>query len=321
MRLLALRLLRLVTVLLAVSVVSFLLLNLLPGDPTLALLGPSAGDPHAKAEVQRQLGLDEPLPLRYTTWLGHAVRGDLGHSYFTNQSVVQAMSERLPLTIELMIFAELISLGVAVPVAITAARRPNGWFDRATSAVTFGLLALPAFMLGILLIYAFTVQWRLFPSSGQTPWFSVGDGVVATPRSIFLPALTLAAGQIAVFARVLRSDLVATLRSDYILAARAKGIPDRRVMTRHALRPSSFSLLTLAGLSVGALVGGAIIVEQIFALPGMGRLLVTAIFKRDYMIVQGGVLLVAVAFVLVNFIVEIVYAVLDPRIRRGNALA
>ena len=311
------RILRLVTVLFAVSAFSFYLVNLLPGDPTLALLGPAAGDPAAKAQVERQLGLHKPIVERYAIWLGHALHGDLGHSYFTQQSVVRAIGERLPLTVELMVMAEVIALVVAVLLAVQAARRPDGWFDKIASTGSFALLALPAFMLGVLLIFLFTVRVHLFPSSGETRWFKLGSGVVATPYSILLPAITLAAGQIAVFTRVLRSDLLATLRSDWVTATRARGIGEWRILFRHALRPSSFSLVTLVGLSIGALLGGALIVEQMFALPGMGRLLVTAIFKRDYMIVQGGVLLVGVGFVTANFVVDLLYGVLDPRVRRG----
>lgn len=312
------RLARLVTVVFAVTALSFLLLNLLPGDPTLALLGPAAGDPTARAELKGSLDLDEPLPQRYASWLGNALQGDLGRSYFTQQTVVDSLAERLPLTLELMIMALAMALAGAIPIALLSAQRTDGWIDRTSRATSFALIGLPAFMLGILLIYVFTVRWTVFPASGQTPWFHVGSGVIATPRSIFLPAVTLAAGQFAVFTQVLRSDLVTTLRSDFILAARSKGISQWRIMVRHALRPSSFSLITLAGLSLGSLIGGAVIVEQMFALPGMGRLLVTSIYKRDYRIVQGMVVLIAVTFVIVSFFIEILYGILDPRIRSAQ---
>lgn len=315
MRFLLLRLARLVTVVFAVTALSFLLLNLLPGDPSIALLGPSAGDPRAKAELTHQLGLEHPIPIRYVTWLSHAVRGDLGRSYFTQQTVVGAVLERLPLTLELMLMAELIALALAIPLALISAARADGWIDKATGTCSFALLGLPPFMFGILLIYVFTVHWHLFPASGETPWFHIGSGVIATPRSLLLPAVTLAAGQFAIFTRVLRADLLATLRSDFILMARAKGIPTWRIMTRHALRPSSFSIMTLAVLSIGALVGGSVIVEQIFALPGMGRLIITSIYKRDYLVVQGSVVMIAVGFVMVTSILEVLYVVVDPRLQ------
>lgn len=311
------RLGRLVSVLLAVSALSFLLINLLPGDPTIAILGPAAGDKKANEAVRKDLGLDKPLAVRYVSWLGRALHGDLGHSYATKQSVVGAIGERLPLTLELMMFAEVAALAIAIPLGIGAARRPGGAFDRASGSMLFGLLAFPAFMLGVLLIYVFAVKLQWLPATGQATWFHLGGGIVATPISVLLPIITLTAGQLAVFARILRSEMLITLRSEFILVAKAKGISENRVLTRHALRPSSFSLVTIAGISIGALVGGAVIVERMFALPGMGQLLVTSIYKRDYLVVQGGVVLVSVAFVMANVIVDLLYALLDPRVRRS----
>jgi peptide/nickel transport system permease protein len=312
------RLGRLVSVLLAVTALSFLLLTFLPGDPTVAILGPAAGDPVAAKQVRSQLDLDRPIPVRYLHWLGRAVRGDLGRSYFQNRPVTTAIAERLPFTFELMGLALLLALAVAIPLGIAAARHPGGLFDRMTGSALFALLALPAFMLGILLIYVFAVRLRWFPATGKATWFHVGTGVVATPMSILLPIVTLAAGQLAVFARLLRSEMIITLRSDYIMVAKAKGISERRVLMRHALRPSSFSLVTVVGISIGSLLGGAVIVERMFALPGMGQLLVVAIFKRDYPLVQGGVVLISVAFVLANVVADIIYTVLDPRVRAAG---
>jgi peptide/nickel transport system permease protein len=312
------RLGRLVSVLLAVTALSFLLLTFLPGDPTVAILGPAAGDPVAAKQVRSQLDLDRPIPVRYLHWLGRAVRGDLGRSYFQNRPVTTAIAERLPFTFELMGLALLLALAVAIPLGIAAARHPGGLFDRMTGSALFALLALPAFMLGILLIYVFAVRLRWFPATGKATWFHVGTGVIATPMSILLPIVTLAAGQLAVFARLLRSEMIITLRSDYIMVAKAKGISERRVLMRHALRPSSFSLVTVVGISIGSLLGGAVIVERMFALPGMGQLLVVAIFKRDYPLVQGGVVLISVAFVLANVVADIIYTVLDPRVRAAG---
>lgn len=319
MRFITQRLVRLVSVLLAVTALSFLLINLLPGDPTVAILGPAAGDPAASKALKKDLGLDRPLPARYVHWLGRALHGDLGQSYATNQSVVGAIGERLPLTVELMLLSELLALAIAVPLGVLAARRPSGRFDRVSGGMLFGLLAFPAFMLGVLLIYVFAVKLKWLPATGQATWFHLGHGVVATPISVLLPIVTLTAGQLAVFARILRSEMLITLRSEFILVAKAKGISERRLLVRHALRPSSFSLLTVAGIGFGALVGGAIIVERMFALPGMGQLLVTSIYKRDYLVVQGGVVLVSVTFVLANMIVDLLYAVLDPRVRTSAA--
>ena len=208
------RLGRLVSVLLAVTFLSFLLISLLPGDPTIAILGPAAGDPAAARAVRQDLNLDEPIPVRYVKWLGRAVRGDLGTSYFQNRSVTSAIAERLPFTIELMGLSLLLALALAVPLGIGAARRPGGWFDRLTGGALLALLALPAFMLGVLLIYVFAVKLQWLPATGQATWFHIGSGVVATPVSILLPIITLAAGQLAVFARLLRSEMILTLLSN-----------------------------------------------------------------------------------------------------------
>jgi peptide/nickel transport system permease protein len=314
------KLVQLVLVLVAVSAATYLLINLLPGDPTLAILGPSATK-EAQEALRADLNLDDPLPVRYGKWVGGALRGDLGQSYITRQPVAQAIGERLPLTIELMLMAEVLALVVAVPLGIIAGARPNGWVDRLGSAVTFGLLSVPNFMLGVVLIYVLAVRWHVFGATGIDRWFAIGRGQVATPRSIFLPALTLAVGQMAVAMRLLRSDLIATHQQDYIQMARAMGLPNRRILLRHALRPSTFSLITVIGLNMGALIGGSFIVENLFALPGLGRLIVTSIYKRDYLIVQGGVLVVAVGYVVINFVVDLLYAVLDPRVRDARALA
>lgn len=322
MRHLLVRLLRLLSLLLAVSFLTFLLLDLLPGDPTLALLGPAAGNAKARNQLRHALALDKPFWSQYWHWLQRVVvHGDLGHSYVSGQSVISTIGERLPITLELMILAIALSLVVAIPLGVLAARKPNGWFDRLSGGSLFAALALPPFMLGVLLIFLFAVRLRWLPATGYALWFHFGHGVVATPISILLPVITLAAGQIAVFARILRSEMILTLHSDYILAAKAKGLREWRVLVHHALRPSSFSLLTLLGLSVGALVGGTLIVEVMFALPGMGQLIVTSIFKRDYLVVQGSVLLVATAFVLANFAVDILYGFLDPRIRHDGAVS
>jgi peptide/nickel transport system permease protein len=310
---LAAPLIRLVTVLFAVTALSFLLLNLLPGDPTIAILGPAAGDPAAHEQLRKELHLDQSVPQRYVHWLGRALHGDLGQSYSTNQSVASAIGQRLPLTLELVILAELLALAIAIPLGVFAARRPNGWFDRLTGTSTFALLAMPSFMLGVLLVYLFAVKWNMFPATGTGTWFHIGNGVVGTPGSLTLPIITLAAGQLAVFGRLLRTD--------FILASRSKGIPQWRILFFHALRPSSFTLLTVLGITAAGLVGGSIIVEQLFALPGMGSLLVQSILKRDYLVVQGCVVLISAAFVLFNFFVDLVYAVLDPRIRYGTVSA
>jgi peptide/nickel transport system permease protein len=318
------RFLRMLSVVFAVTLFSFILLNLLPGSPINAILGPAAGNAAARIELTRQLGLNHPLYLRYFVWLGNALHGNLGQSYISDQPVTSAIAQRVPLTLELMIMAEIISLGLAIPMAMFCSLRPNRWFDKFTSGSTLLLLALPAFILGPVLIYFLAIKVHVFPASGESTWFTIGSGtsptIIATPQSILLPAIVLSAGQLALFARVLRGDLLATLKSEFILMARSKGFSRWYVLLHHALRPSSFTLMSLVGLSVGGLLAGALIVENVFALPGMGTLLITSIEKRDYLIVQGMVVLIATGFVTVNFITDALYGVLDPRVRRARLI-
>jgi peptide/nickel transport system permease protein len=309
------KLLAVIPVLLAVSFLTFLMMDLLPGCVECQVLGPDAIDEQALEAVRADLRLDDPLPVRYVAWLGDAVTGDLGQSYFTRQQVTDAILERLPVTVEIVVVSMFLSLAISIPLGMASAYRAGGLFDRIVTGATFGLLAIPSFMMGLLLIYGFAVSWGVLPSTGWTP---LTEDPVENLRSVLMPALALAIGQIAVFTRLLRTDMISTLQDDHVLLARAKGLSTVRILLRHALRPSSFSLLTVSGLTVGALLGGAVIVEQLFALPGIGRLLFDAIFQRDLMIVQGVVLVITVGFVLINAIVDILYVVLDPRLRTGS---
>lgn len=309
--------LHLVPVLFVVTCFSFLLTSLLPGDVALVMAGPNA-TPQSVAALRQELKLDQPLPLRYVDWLGRAVRGDLGTSPRSHTTVLDSIEERLPISLELLVLAELIGLLVAVPVGIASAYRAGGLLDQAASGAAFGVLAIPGFVVAIVLIYLFAVQLDLVPATGYTPLLT---DPLANLRSFFLPALTVGLGEAAAYTRLLRSDMIATLQEDYIAMARAKGLPTWHILTRHALKPSSFTLLTVLGINIGRLMGGALIVETIFALPGIGRLLVESIYARDLVVVQGVVAFVAVAFVVVNFAVDLLYAVLDPRIRHGRALA
>lgn len=309
------KLVQLVPVLFAVSALSFLLLNLLPGDPTVAILGPTATQ-ESRTRLRHELDLDKPLPARYATWLGHSVTGDLGKSYVSNQPTTEALKQRLPVSLELLLLSQLLALAVAIPLAILAALRPNRLLDRVSTGSAFGLLAIPNFMLGVLLIYLFAVRLHLFPATGYTRFT---ENPAENLRSLVLPAVTLGAAELAVYLRLLRTDLIATLQEDFITMAKAKGLPTWRILLRHALRPSTFSLVTVAGLNLGRLIGGAFVVEYLFALPGIGALTVESIFKRDYIVVQGTVLLVAVAYVLANFCVDLFYGFLDPRVRHARA--
>jgi len=313
MRLVAGKLARLVPVLLAVSILSFLLLNLLPGDPATVILGPSA-TPAGVAQLRHQLGLDQPIVVRYWHWLGHAVTGNLGRSYITGQPVLDAIRQRLPVTVELILLSQLLALALAVPLGVLAGRRPGSLLDRISTGAAFGFLAVPNFMLGLVLVYLFADHFHLFPASGFVP---LTKNPVQNLRSVVLPVLTLAMAEVAAYLRLLRSDVIATLQEDYIAMARAKGLSDRRVLVRHALRPSLFSLVTVAGLNLGRLIGGTFIVEIIFQQAGIGLLGVLSVYSRDYVVVQGTVLVVAVAYVVANFLVDLAYTLIDPRVRHA----
>lgn len=309
------RILAILPVLLAVSLLTFLIASLLPGDLAFVILGDQA-TPENLAALRHDMGLDQPLWWRYLSWLGHVLQGDLGRSFRTGQTVLQAVSERIPVSLELMLMAEFIGLLIGVPLAIACAARAGGAFDRFMTGSAFAMLSMPSFLVAILLIYLFAVELHWLPATGYVPFT---EEPLANLRFFVLPALTLALAEWPGIMRVLRSDMIATLQEDYIALAKAKGLKPSRILFVHALKPSSLTLVTVTGINIGRLLGGTLIVESIFALPGIGRLLVGAIYTRDLVILQGVVLLVACGFVIVNFIVDMLYAVLDPRIRHGHA--
>ena len=314
MKLLARKLLTLLPVVLAVSFLTFLLTSLLPGDPALQVLGGAEPSAEQIEAVREDLGLNDPLPVRYGKWLGNALTGDLGTSYRTGESVIGAITERLPVTLEIGVLALVIALLVAIPVGILSALRAGTRLDRSITTVTFGLLSVPSFVVALILIYLFAVYLGVLPAVG---WTRFTEDPVQNIRGAILPAMALSIGEMAAYSRLLRTDMIATLQQDFITMAKAKGMPTWFILLRHALRPSSFSLLTVVGLRVAGLIGGAVIIETIFALPGIGRLLVDSIQQRDLIIVQGIVLFISVSYVLVNFVVDLLYAALDPRIRYG----
>ena len=309
------RLLHLLPVLLAVSLLTFLIASLLPGDLAYTILGDQA-TPEKLAALRAQMGLDLPIWQRYLHWLWDVLHGDLGRSFRTGETVLGAVLDRLPVSIKLMVLAELMGLAIGIPLAILCAVKSGSAIDRFLTGLAFGKLSLPSFLVAILLIYLFAVELGWLPATGYVPF---AEDPLGNLRSFVLPALTLALGEWPVLMRVLRSDMIATLQEDYIAMARAKGLKASRILFVHALKPSSLTLITITGINIGRLIGGALIVETIFALPGIGRLLVSAILTRDLIILQGVVLLVAGGFVLMNFIVDMLYAVLDPRIRHGHA--
>ena len=309
------RLLYLLPVLLAVTLLTFLIAALLPGDLAYTMLGDQA-TPDKVAALRAQMGLDLPLWQRYLHWLWEVLQGDLGRSFRTGETVVSAVADRLPVSLELMVIAEAMGLLIAIPLAILCAVKSGSAIDRFLTGLAFGKLSLPPFLVAILLIYLFAVQLELLPATG---WVPFAEDPVTNIKSFVLPGLTLAFAEWPVLMRVLRSDMIATLQEDYIAMAKAKGLRPARILLVHALKPSSLTLVTVTGINIGRLIGGTVIVESIFALPGIGRLLVGAIYARDFIILQGVVLFVAVGFVIVNFIVDLLYAVLDPRIRHGRA--
>lgn len=318
MRQLLRKLLTLVPTVFLVSVLTFGLTSLLPGDPALQVLQGSEPSAEAIEAVRKELGLDKPMWQRYLSYVGDVAQGDFGRSFRTRQPVLEAIGERLPVTLEIGLVALATSVLLAIPLGVLSAYRANGAVDRTITTASFGLLAVPSFMTALLLLYVFAVYLGWFPATG---WTRLTDNVGQNLRSVVLPAASLGIGQLAVYTRLLRSDMIATLQEDFVSMARAKGLPTWRILFRHALRPSSFSLLTIIGLQVGALIGGAVIVEQFFALPGVGRLLFDSITQRDLVMVQGVVLFLALATVFANFAVDLLYAVLDPRIRRGSDAA
>ncbi len=310
------RLVKLLAVVLIVSFLTFSLTKLMPGDPVNVILGPQASKPEVRAAVEKDLGLDKPFIEQYTSYLGNAVRGDLGRSYDSKFETTTLLGEKLPATIELMLLAQALSLLISVPLAMYSAYRANSRADRAITTTAFGLISFPNYALAVVLVWLFALQLRWFPAVGYVP---ISDGLVDNLKSVALPVGALVTGLTAVYTRLLRSDLIATLQEDFVLMARSKGLPTWHILLRHALRPSSFTLLTVFAINFGTLIGGAVIIERFFAIPGVGSLAVESILKRDYLVVQGVVLLIATAFVLVNVLVDILYSILDPRVRRSAA--
>ena len=306
-------LLRLIATLFAVTFLTFLMVALLPGDPVDTILGTGPRAPGIEEQIREDLNLDDPFIVRYFAWLGDAVTGDLGTSYVTDQPVSDTIRSRLPVTAQLAFMSIFIAVVVAIPVGVLGAYKQGKWADTTTSAAVQVALSIPNFVFGIFLIWLFAVQLGWLPASN---WSRLSDGVADNLKTAILPALALALAQMALFSRLVRSDMMATLRENYILSARAKGLSDRYILFRHALRPSSLSLMTIVGISFGALLGGTVIIESLFALPGLGFSLIAAINGRDILVIQGITVFIAAMFVIINTIVDLLYAVLDPRIRR-----
>lgn len=306
-----------ILLLLTISALTFGAMNLL-GDPLFNILGPAAGDvdnPESLAIIEQakeQYNLDEPLPVRYVLWLGDFVTGDFGVQFSTDGEppVRDLIAERLPRTLMLVIMAQIMAVIVAVPWALWSSSRADSRIDKMSTGVAFLFVALPNFALAVILKYLFALRFELFPQA-----FIANDPFWTRVYQMFLPALTLAVPAAAVYQRLLRSDLITTLQEDFILTARSKGVSRRAVLFKHALRPSLFSFVTIFAINTGALLGGALIVERIFLIPGLGSAIVEAILREDFPVVLAIVMLISAAFVVLNLLVDIIYSLIDPRVR------
>lgn len=307
------RLRRLTIVMLAVTFLTFILVNVLPGDVAYDIAGQDASEEEVQA-IRADLGLDRPVAVRYVHWLGGILTGEWGSSFRTGEPVLQAILSRFPVSLELMMVAQFFAICLAVPLGVISAYRSGTRVDRTIGAIAFASVSMPAFMMAILLIFLCALYLGILPATGYEPF---SNGIWANLRAMILPALSFALAEWTILMRTLRAEMIGVLQEDYIALARAKGMPDWHILLVHALRPSSFSLITLMGLQVGNLIGGSIIIESIFGIPGVGRLLINAVYARDFIIIQGCVTFIAVAYVLANFLVDMTYALLDPRVRVG----
>lgn len=303
-----------IPVLIIVGVVVFALVHLTPGDPASVILGPDA-TPEQVNQLRDTLGLNDPLYLQFVHWLGGVVRLDFGDSLFLGIPVTEALFNRLQITSLLTFYALTFSIVIGLPLGVIAAVRANSLLDRALMALSLSGAAIPNFFLGILLILLFAVVLRWLPSGG---YVEINKSPIEHFQSMILPAFALGFSQAALLARIVRSSMLDVLREDYVRTAYSKGLTERWVVIRHALRNVLIPTITIIGLSLGALLGGAVVTETVFTLPGMGRLVVQSIARRDFPVIQGAVMLIAVFYVMANLLVDIVYIYLDPRIRYGS---
>jgi peptide/nickel transport system permease protein/oligopeptide transport system permease protein len=290
-------------VLVGISLIVFISWHLIPGDPAQAIGGLDAS-PETLARIRHDLGLDQPLPIQYLVWLSHVLRGDLGKSIATGQLVLPVLLERFGNTFVLALSGTLLSTLLGLPMGVFAARRAHTRFDIGTMILALAGLSMPVFWLGTMLILLFSVNLKWLPATGNETW-----------KHLILPSITVGANSLGIIARMARSSMLQVLSQDYIRTARSKGLPESRVTWMHALKNALLPVMTVVGLQLGYLLAGAVVTETVFAWPGIGRLLVDAIFRRDFPIMQGAVLLIAFSFVVLNLIVDLTYAYLDPRIR------
>ena len=304
-----------IVTLFVISLIVFTGVRMIPGDPA-RVMGGTDADAAGLAEIRQKYGLDDPIPLQYLRWIGLALRGDLGESIRTRESVVWTVARKLPITIELAGLSLLIALAIAIPAGVFSAARRNTVWDLLANAVSLCGLSVPSFWLGIMLILFLSVRLHWLPASGFVPLW---ESPVGNLQRMIMPAFVLGAGLAAVLMRQTRNSMIEILSADYIRTAWSKGLAGRAVIFRHAFRNGLIPVVTILGLQTGALMGGAVVTEQIFVVPGFGRLIVEAVFTRDYPLVQGVVLITASAYVFINLLVDVSYSLLNPRIRIGGA--
>jgi peptide/nickel transport system permease protein len=314
------RLLVAIPVLLMVTLLTNGMLSLIPGDPSKVALGVN-WTPEAGKQYLAELGLDRPLPIRYLDWLWHAVRLDFGNSYYDKGPVLDRISRAFPVSLQLVIMILIMSLMISIPVGVYSAYRAGSRIDRFINTVCFGSLAIPGFVVGLVLIkfIGLTIPYgdgKFFSADYISPF----ENPVQNFRSLFLPALSVSIAQAASFIRIIRTDMATTLQDDFVLMAKSKGMSDRYILFRHAFRPSSFTLMTVAGISIGQLMGGLVIVEFLFGLNGLGSEILRSIFQRDYATTLGAVTVVTIVFVVVATTVDMLYGVVDPRVRQARSL-
>jgi peptide/nickel transport system permease protein len=309
------RILLTVPSLLGVAIVVFVLMRFIPGDVVTGLVGDMQDiSPERLAELRRLFGLDLPVHVQFGQWLGAAIQGDLGSSLRTGRSVALDIGLRFPVTLQLTLMSLAIALALAFPIGVLAARYRGRWPDYVGSAFVLVGLSIPNFFLGILLILFFSLKLGWLPPAGYVPF---AESPVENVRRMILPSLALGLILAAATTRIMRSTMLEVLGRDYVRTARAKGLPERTVTLRHALRNALIPVVTVVGLQFGSLLGGAVIIEQVFSLPGIGRYALEGINLRDYPVVQGAILVIAASFVLVNLLVDVIYALIDPRVRYG----
>jgi peptide/nickel transport system permease protein len=308
------RLVMLIPVILIVGIVVFALIHLTPGDPAAVMLGDRA-TPDDVARLRQNLGLNDPLPIQFVRWFGGVLHFDFGDSIFLGEPVTRAILDRVEPTGLLTLYALIIQIVIGVPAGVISAVRRNSIIDRVSTVIAISGSATPTFFLGILLILFFAVRLHWLPSGGYVP---IEDDPIKHFRSMLLPSFALGFSYAGLLSRLVRSSMLDVFREDYVRTASAKGLPHRAVVIRHALRNALIPAMTVIGTSVGALLGGAVVTETVFTIPGMGRLVVQSISRRDYPVIQGAVMCIAMTYVLVNLLVDILYVVADPRVRLGG---